>query len=242
MRGIRLPNGQTSESQVQVVDAATGQTARRFGFSDIEFGSYFALAWSRDGTVIAASGRGNQRGFRRFPLKRVAWPSGEVRTDVISGDTVFDLAPIGAADFIAATAERMGLHPGVRPAQSALTQVSDLRGANPSRVSDGLSIGLGVASSARMGSSGRPELEPAASTSRPVRCRRGLDLPDPAFQLRVGVAAGKTTAPADRRSQQPMQPAELSRAVVVAATKPLPIWARPRPFAGSTLPGIRAGR
>ncbi len=220
---IRLPNGQTSESQVQVVDAATGQTARRFGFSDIEFGSYFALAWSRDGTVIAASGRGNQRGFRRFPLKRVAWPSGEVRTDVIAGDTVFDLAPIGAADFIAATAEPGWARISASgPAQSALTQVSDLRGAESLRVSpDGLSIGLGVASSARMqGPSGRPEVEPRRfDLATRTLSAGGLDLPGPRrFSFRVSVSRWENhRAPLIGGREQPMQPAELSRAVVVAA-------------------------
>ena len=137
---------------VQVFDASTGQSINRLVFDDVFEGNLAALAWSADGTTLAAAGRATQPNSRRFLFKRIAWPAGSVRTDVVASDTINDIAPLGTADFVIATSEpAWAVVPAGSAPVSLVAQLPDLRGASSLRVgTSGLMVGVGGAPSAAL--------------------------------------------------------------------------------------------
>ena len=96
--GTRLVVGYLSRNvsgqvQVDVLDVASLQVTRSFQFSDLLYGNLMHVAWSQDGSKIYAGGTG-YREPRRFLLKTIDWPSGEVREMVLAGNSITRLVPL----------------------------------------------------------------------------------------------------------------------------------------------------
>ncbi len=124
----RLADGRVA---VDVFDTKGGVLAKRFTFSDLPYGSLGSVAWSRDGSVIAASGRATDAGgYRlRIIMKRIAWPQGVVSSDFVATDTIQDTAPIGQDRFAVASSNgSWTVVPASGPLSPLGASVIDLRG------------------------------------------------------------------------------------------------------------------
>lgn len=208
----RLSSGQ---AVVDVLDAATLVNVKRFTFSDLhrDAAGLGSVAWSHDGSTIAASGRATENsGSRaRVVLKRIAWPSGQVLSDFAATDTVQDIAPWGPQGFVLGSGHgTWGLVDATGPVSPLGAAVMDLRGPDNLAVDDSgrtLSFGSQGWSEPRQFSVSRRELADGRSpaTEGPRRFSFGLSVRDWHDRLRP-VIGGR---------EQPMEPGEVSRAVAL---------------------------
>ncbi|MCL4745666.1 MAG: caspase family protein [Burkholderiaceae bacterium] len=136
---------------VEVLDAATGQSARTWRFAQIAVGNLRTVAWSADGSRILATGS-PQRDRGRFLALHLAWPSGEVSESVIASDSILDALAHGSNGFLLAHADSTWSI--VRPdagsgapivERQVERQSADLRGAANLRLSpDAKTVGVAL--------------------------------------------------------------------------------------------------
>lgn len=80
-------------ADVDVYDGETHALVRRLEFHDIQFGNLRTVGWSADGRALYAAGSAyNVPG--RFIVERIAWPSGNVDSALIDGDSILDFAAL----------------------------------------------------------------------------------------------------------------------------------------------------
>jgi hypothetical protein len=78
---------------VEIYDADTRRLERRIELRDVEQGNLMTVGWQADGRALYAGGTGYAR-LGEFPLKRIAWPAGDVRSFVAATDSIQDLAAL----------------------------------------------------------------------------------------------------------------------------------------------------
>ncbi len=136
---------------VEVLDAATGQSAKTWRFAQIGVGNLRTVAWSADGSRIIATGS-PQRDRGRFLALHLAWPSGEVAESVIAGDSILDAVAHGTDGFLLAHADSTWsvVRPEARSGAPVVErqverQSADLRGADNLRLSpDAKTVGVAL--------------------------------------------------------------------------------------------------
>ncbi len=196
---------------VDVFDLSSQQPARRFGFDDLEHGNLMAVAWSRDGTTIAAAGSGFSPPGTVMRLKRIAWPGGQTTDVPIARDTVFDIAPLGANDFVLASGDgAWTLAPAAGEGFAVRAAWSDLRGASRLRVSaDARTVAFGGAGGEtpmRLNVARRTLEDEGAELAAPRASSWSLSVRDWEDHFRP-VVAGQSVV---------LEPAEVSRASAIA--------------------------
>lgn len=208
----RHRNGQ---APVDVLDATTLATTKRFWFSDLhrDQAGLGSVAWSRDGRTIAAAGRATENGGirARVVLKRIAWPDGAASSDFAATDTVQDLAPWGEQGFVLATGQ--GSWTAVQatgPVSPIGAAVVDLRGPDNLAI-DGsartVSFGAEGWSGARHFALGRREAAEGPTPGTDTARRRSLSVSVQDWQDRLRPLVGGR--------EQPMEPAEVSRSMAL---------------------------
>ncbi|MBP8310412.1 MAG: caspase family protein, partial [Burkholderiaceae bacterium] len=197
---------------VDVFELAASSLAKRFVFTDLTVGNLMSVAWSRDGTSIAAAGTGfNPPGFK-MPMKRIAWPGGETRDAIVANDSVFDIAATSSGDLVLASGDgAWTIAPATGEPRRAQSAWPDLRGADHLKLSaDARSVAfsIGPGEPAQRFDIRRRLLGPDAGSdlAAPRHSAFSFSVRDWEDNLRPQVA-GQALA---------MEPAEVSRAVALA--------------------------
>jgi WD40 repeat protein len=87
------PNNLSKRAIVEVFDATSRRLERSFEWRDVDQGNLMTVAWQADGRALYAGGTGYTK-LGEFPVKRIAWPTGETRSFVAATDSIQDLAAL----------------------------------------------------------------------------------------------------------------------------------------------------
>ncbi len=205
----------SGEALVDVLDSATLALARRITLPGLHRNQagVGSVAWSADGRTIAAAGRAtsNKDVRAQVVLQRIAWPEGKVQTDFVATDTVQDLAAWGGHGFVLGSGLGSWMAIDAEGPVSPLgAAVIDLRGA------DNLAIDANarVVAFADSGWSGarhfrlaRRELADGTGEGTATASHRAWSWTIRDWQDRLHPVVGGR--------EQPMEPAEVSRALAL---------------------------
>ena len=82
-----------TRTRVDVFDGMSRRLERSFEWRDVERGNMMTVGWQADGRALYAGGTGYTK-LGEFPLKRIAWPSGETGTFIGATDSIQDLTAL----------------------------------------------------------------------------------------------------------------------------------------------------
>ena len=90
-RGSR--NTSRERAAVDIYDAVSRRLERSLEFRDVARGNLMTVAWQANGRALYVGGTGYSK-LGEFPLKRIAWPEGEIRTFIAATDSIQDMSAL----------------------------------------------------------------------------------------------------------------------------------------------------